>query len=121
MSVRKSERDIVYLRHILDSTNRIALYLKGITEQEFEHNEMLQDAVIRQIEIIGEATGRISEDLQKVYPDVPWQKAIGMRNKLIHDYLGVDIRVVWLTATTDLPPFRQHIVGILKDHGYEIE
>lgn len=76
---------------------------------------LLQDGVIRQLEIIGEAVKRISSDLRSRYPDIPWQDMAGMRDKLIHDYLGVDLMTVWLTATEDLPTLAARINDILVD------
>lgn len=70
---------------------------------EFEKNEMVQDAVIRNIEIIGEATKRVSENIKTTYYEIPWKDMAGMRDKLIHDYMGVDVEVVWKTIEVDIP------------------
>jgi uncharacterized protein with HEPN domain len=74
-----------------------------MTRSDFEQNEMVQDAVIRNIEIIGEVSKRVSNDLKTTYFDVPWRDMAGMRDKLIHDYMGVDIEVVWKTIKVDIP------------------
>lgn len=106
--------DAVYLQHILDAIARIEMYLQNVNEVSFNKNYMMQDAVIRQMEIIGEATKQISKKLRQQFSQIPWQDMAGMRDKLIHDYLGVDIETVWLTTQDDIPILKQEIVKILK-------
>jgi uncharacterized protein with HEPN domain len=112
--------EIVYLRHIYDATVRIAEYIHGVSEEQFFKTPLLQDGVIRQLEIIGEATKRLSKDIRQKYPKIPWQDVAGMRDKLIHDYLGVDVQTVWLTATGDVPVLQGQIKMILGDLGVNI-
>ncbi len=109
----------VYLQHVLDAINTIEEYLHGINEEQFKATRLLQDGAIRQIEIIGEAVRHTSKDIRKTYPEIPWQDIAGMRDKLIHDYFGVDIEKVWYTVQEDLPTLKEHVIEILKDFGHK--
>ena len=111
----KKRDDRVYLRHILDSIARIENYLREVDESRFMSSDLLQDGVIRQIQIIGEASKRISPSLCVQYQQIPWQDMAGMRNKLVHDYLGVDASLVWITATEDLPALKELITHVLSE------
>ena len=81
---------------------------------------MLQDALIRQVEIIGEASSRISKDIKEKYSEVSWIDIKDMRNKLIHDYFGVNILIVWKTVQEDVPILKKHVLEILKDLNPQI-
>ncbi|MBC8435930.1 MAG: DUF86 domain-containing protein [Bacteroidetes bacterium] len=94
----------IYIDHILVSANRIQSFVSEMDYDQFASDFKTQDAVIRNFEIIGEATKRISLDFRNNYPEIPWSDMSGMRDRLIHDYLEVDIEIVWKTATEDLPP-----------------
>ena len=106
--------DIAYLRHILDAIIRIEEYLQGVTEPDFHKRYLIQDGVIRQIEIIGEATKQLSKEARESNPHIPWRDIAGMRDKLTHHYFGVDMEEVWLTAKDDLPTLKLEVEMILK-------
>jgi uncharacterized protein with HEPN domain len=95
--------DSAFIEHILLSISKIEIFTANMTRSDFEQNEMVQDAVIRNIEIIGEVSKRISSDLKTAYFNIPWRDMSGMRDKLIHDYMGIDIDVVWKTIKVDIP------------------
>ena len=95
--------DSIYIDHILNSINRILDYISGKDRESFEADLVTQDAVVRQLEIIGEATKRVSKELRSKHPDIPWSDMAGMRDVLIHDYIDVDFGVVWKTASEDIP------------------
>lgn len=86
--------DQVYLQHVLDAIAKIDSYISGIGENDFFDNSLIQDGVIRQIEIIGEAVKHLSNEVKAVNPDIPWQDIAGMRDKLIHHYFGVNLEEV---------------------------
>jgi uncharacterized protein with HEPN domain len=105
----------IYLRHILDAIAKIEAYLQGVEEETFNKNTLIQDGVIRQIEIIGEAVKMLSNELRKKYAYISWQDIAGMRDKLIHHYFGVDIEKVWLTAKEDIPVLRAVVTKMLQE------
>lgn len=109
-----TERDELRLRHILDAAERISTYLQGVDQASFLSNRMLQDAVIRNLEIIGEACVNLSPELTGANADVPWHNASAIRNRLVHGYFDVDLRVIWQTAKESLPPFVQQIAALLE-------
>jgi uncharacterized protein with HEPN domain len=88
---------------IVGAIRRIQVYVADLDLTSFIANNMASDAVVRQIEIIGEAAAQISDDYKKAHPEIPWRKMTGMRNVLIHQYEEVDLRQVWTVATIDAP------------------
>ena len=106
--------DSIYLEHIEANLKRIILYSSGISQEDFLKNIQLQDACIRQIEIMGEATKRISDNFKEKHPEVPWKDMAGIRDKLIHDYMDVDLYIVYQTVAVDIPnllPVIEKILG----------
>ena len=106
--------DLAFIEHILLCIDKIQEYTKNLTAHDFNNSELIQDAVIRNIEIIGEATKKISKDLKSQYREIPWKEMSGMRDKLIHDYFGVDVDVVWKTVNEDIPYLKSLIENIDK-------
>ena len=106
-------RDQLYLKHILDAIEKITDYV-SVGYDDFMSHSHWQDAVIRQLEIIGEATKKISTDLRALYPGVPWRRIAGLRDILIHDYMGVDLDAVWQITQKDILELEKQIQKILK-------
>jgi len=106
--------DTVYVRHILDAITRVQDYLSGVSFEQFSQNPLLQDGVVRQLEIIGEAASNIADTFKDAHTDLPWSQMIGIRNRLIHAYFQVNLSIVWDTAQVDLPPLKQQVEDILK-------
>ncbi len=105
--------DKVYLHHILDAIHKIERYLKGVSYEKFSKSDMIIDAVVRELEIIGEAARNVSIKFKTENCNVPWNKIMGMRNFLIHEYFGVSKKIVWETSKTDLPSLKEQVKLLL--------
>ncbi|MEA3246221.1 MAG: DUF86 domain-containing protein [Gemmatimonadota bacterium] len=106
--------DRAFLGHMHDALTRIAEYTTGGRE-DFLADARTQDAVVRQLEILGEAAKRISAVTRALAPDVPWSRIAGMRDRLIHDYVGFDLAIVWQVVERDAPGLRDAISRLLRD------
>lgn len=95
-----------YFQDILDSIGEIEMFVKGLSFDDFTKDRKTVNAVLRSLEVIGEAARKIPESLRIQYPEVPWKKMTGMRDKLIHEYFGVDLETVWQTVREDLPKIK---------------
>lgn len=112
----KGQRDIrLFLTDVLEAIRKIDLYTDKMTYQEFMKDERTKDAVLRNLEVIGEAVKNMPDDIKRSYSDIDWKGAAGMRDKLIHEYFGVSFSVVWETVKNDLPPLKQGIDKILNE------
>ena len=105
---------LIYLNHILDCVRKIQHYTVGLDQDNFLNQSLIQDAVIRNLEIIGEATKQLDSGFRAKYPQIAWKKIAGMRDKLIHDYIGVDLWAVWGVVENIIPTFQQQIQEIIE-------
>lgn len=106
--------NIVYLQHILESIEKIEKYLKEVSFDAFTQNEMMVGATVRELEIIGEAASKIDKTIKEKYLDLPWNEMVGMRHRLIHEYFGVDVGVVWETCQSDLFDLKEKILLVIE-------
>jgi uncharacterized protein with HEPN domain len=104
-----------FLQHILECINDIEEYALGKSKGDFLSDKMLQDAIFRKIEIIGEATKNLPEDFKLKAPHIPWRDMAGTRDKLIHGYFGVDLNLTWDIVKDDLPKLKSDLSELLKD------
>jgi len=108
-------RDYDYLQDIVEAFNPIDIYVSDLSYEEFWRDTKTQDAVIRNIEVIGEAVKNLSNRLKDVYSELPWRDMAGARDKLIHHYFGINYEIVWTIATEELRALKPKIAAILVD------
>jgi len=106
-----------YIQDILDSINDIENFIEGMSFEEFMRDKKTINAVVRSVEVIGEAVKKIPKTLRDKYPDIPWKKMAGMRDKLVHEYFGIDIEIMWKVAKDEIPSLKPSIQNILKSLG----
>lgn len=111
----KDRQILDYLNDILDSIADIKEFVKGMSCENFTGDKKTIKAVVRSLEVIGEAANKIPLDIRGSYPAIPWQEIIDMRNKLIHEYFGIDIDIVWQTIEDDLNPLEETARKILHE------
>lgn len=109
-----NKSDIVFFEHILDSIAAIEQFSKNITKNELESNRLKRSAIIKEIEIIGEAVKNISQSLKNKHKEIEWKDIAGTRDKMIHHYFGIDINIVWDIVKKDLPILKKQIQQILE-------
>jgi uncharacterized protein with HEPN domain len=111
--VRRSHK--LFVEDIRGSVEKIERYIKDLSYNEFIENEIVIDAVIRNLEVIGEAATNIPESIRKKYHTIPWKRMIGLRNIMIHGYFGVDLEIIWEIITRNLPETKPLIMKILEE------
>ena len=109
--------DIDFLGHILDETKYCLYELKSTTYDELISNERLSRAIVRSLEIIGEASKRIHPDVKSRYPFVDWFKMTGLRNRLAHEYFGIDYEIVWQVLESEITPLKESIEFIIQQES----
>lgn len=110
----KKKEPIFFLKDIYNSLEKIFKYTENISYDEFLKSDIMKDAVERNFEIIGEAVKNLSEDFRNQYPQIPFKQVAGMRDKLIHDYFGIDYEILWKTIKDKLPQFKTEIENLIK-------
>ena len=108
----KSDR--TYLLHIRDAVERIEQYASH-GHEAFLHEYHWQDGIVRQLEIVGEATKHLSAEFRQAHPRIPWQRIAGLRDVLIHDYMGVDLTAVWDIVQNRVPELKAHVLAALEE------
>lgn len=104
-----------YVEDMIDAMDRVTEFTEGMKYDDFAKDDKSASAVIRKLEIIGEAVKKIPEGVKKEYPEIPWKDMAGMRDKLIHGYFGVNLKKVWQTAKKDIPNLKSLFGKILED------
>jgi len=104
----KRDPDLL-VEDMLGAIRKIGRFTVGMDEETFRQDERTVDAVVRNLEILGEATKQLPEDFVARYPDVPWQQIAGLRNRIVHDYFGLDLEIIWQVIRHDLPPLQAHL------------
>lgn len=98
-------KDLVRMKHMLDSTEAILSFAKGKRRTSLDKNRLLLSGILRELGVIGEAANKVSEKTKRQFPDLPWKELVGMRNRLIHAYFDVDHDTIWKTIREHLPSF----------------
>lgn len=112
--MRNSLGDKARLQHIYDAILEIESYVKNSSYQEFESNTMMYYACVKQLEIIGEAANNITPQFKKLYSEILWREIVGLRNILIHEYFGIDTKIVWDIIQTDIVLLKPQVKDIIE-------
>ena len=101
------KNDTVFLQHILEAINQIEVYTSNVSYEQFLQERLLQDGVVRQLEIIGEASRNLSTDFRDQHPEISWRQIIGLRNRVVHAYFELNLTIIWEVVENDLPVLKQ--------------
>jgi uncharacterized protein with HEPN domain len=112
MSKRSLE---LLIEDVWESIEKIERYTEGMTRENFQNDEKTTDAVVRNLEIIGEAAGRLPKDFTDRHSEIEWVKIIGLRNRIVHEYFGVDLQIIWQILKKDLPAFENSLIHIRSE------
>ncbi|MGA2666915.1 MAG: DUF86 domain-containing protein [Patescibacteria group bacterium] len=110
----KINRDRLNLLHIRDSVTQVIKYTQGISFEDFKRGDKDYDAILMRIIVIGEAINDLSNEFKEKHSDLPWHKAVGLRNRIAHGYVTVEPEVIWQTITEDFPEFKNQLEKLLK-------
>jgi uncharacterized protein with HEPN domain len=114
-----NENDKNRLFHVLDSARETQEFLKEKSFDDLQSNRMLANAIVRSLEVVGEAASQISDECRKTHGSIPWRNIIAMRNRLVHAYFDINYEVIWNTVTEDIPPLIHEIQELLKQINKE--
>jgi uncharacterized protein with HEPN domain len=117
MNIPNHKDSLIRIRHMLDFARKAVQFTKGKSRGDLDSNEMLAMATVHLIEMLGEASRNITPEIQRIYPEVPWEQISGTRNRLAHGYIDVDLDIIWTIVTKDLPPLIIQLKRILKNEG----
>jgi len=115
MKLNMLRSPLEYLRHILDETKYLVKQTEGLSRDEFIQNETFKRAVVRSIEVIGEAVKNVPDDFKQKYANIDWKLIAGMRDKLIHHYFGIDYDIVWDVVINEIPVLQKEVKRILQN------
>ncbi len=111
----KKRKDKLYVDDIILAMGKIQKYTKGLDYERFVESDLIIDATLRNIEVIGEASKNVSVELRGKYPNIPWKRMIGLRNIVTHEYFGVDLGIIWVIANENIPETIPLIKNMLKE------
>jgi uncharacterized protein with HEPN domain len=109
--------DLIRMRHMLEAANHAVSFVVGKTRNDLDNDYMLTFALVRAVELIGEAASKISKDFQQRFKEIPWRQIVGIRNRLIHGYDQINSDILWETVTVALPPFIQVLERIIASES----